>query len=250
MPRFSIITVVYNGASTVSDTISSVLQQDFDDFEYIIQEGLSTDNTKEIITGFSDQRIKYERKKDSGIYDAMNNGLARATGEIIAFLHSDDCYTNSNVLTVMHQFFSAQSIDAAYADLSYVERSNPEKVFRVWKAGEFKREKFLNGWMPPHPTFFVKRSVYQQFGSFRLDFSFAADYELMLRFLYRYQISVGYLPEEIIRMRAGGMSNASWRNRWLANREDKRAWQVNNLRPRFFTFVLKPFRKLLQFFVY
>ena len=136
MPRFSIITVVFNGAKTVSETISSVLQQDFFDFEYIIQDGESTDNTDEIIKRFSDPRIKYERKKDDGIYEAMNNAIARATGDIIAFLHSDDVYLNSNVLTQMNQLFLTKPVDAAYADLIYVDRFNVMKVIRQWKRSE------------------------------------------------------------------------------------------------------------------
>ena len=240
MPRFSIITVVFNGAKTVSETISSVLQQDFFDFEYIIQDGESTDNTDEIIKRFSDPRIKYERKKDDGIYEAMNNAIARATGDIIAFLHSDDVYLNSNVLTQMNQLFLTKPVDAAYADLIYVDRFNVMKVIRQWKAGQYNKIKFLNGWMPPHPTFFVKRSVYLQFGNFRLDLYYASDYELMLRFLFKYNVAVDYLPQEIVRMRTGGMSNVSWGNRWKANREDKLAWKLNGLNPRFFTFLFKP----------
>lgn len=248
MPKFSVITVVLNGAVTLRDTIHSVLSQQNADFEYIIQDGGSTDGTIDIIREFKDERIVFLEKKDEGLYDAMNQALDLARGEFIAFLHSDDIYSSAFVLHKVSEVFDSEQTEIVYADLKYVDRTNPARVFRTWKSGKFERNSFLWGWMPPHPAFFVRREMYLQYGKFNTDFHFAADYELMLRFMYRYSVSVAYLPDFVVYMKSGGKSNRNWRNRFLANREDKKAWQVNNISPYFITFILKPLRKFFQFF--
>lgn len=249
MPKFSVITVVLNGANTIRQTIQSVLSQQHIDLEYIIQDGGSTDGTQSIIQEFKDERIVFVEQNDNGLYDAMNMALNIARGEFIAFLHSDDVFASPDVLKNIARVFEEKNTESVYADLKYVDREDCSRVIRTWKSGKFERNYFLLGWMPPHPAFFVCRTVYQRYGKFNTDFQFAADYELMLRFLYRFSISTSYLPECVVHMRMGGKSNRSWRSRILANREDKNAWKVNNLSPYFFTFVLKPVRKIFQYFL-
>lgn len=245
-PVVSIITTTYNSEKTIRDTLASVAAQDYPHIEHIIVDGLSKDNTLAIAREFPHvSRIISE--KDSGIYDAMNKGIIAATGEIIGCLNSDDFYESTSVITKVVAQMMADESNALYGDLVYVRPDHTTKVTRTWIAGKFRPGKFLFGWMPPHPTFFVRREVYQQFGLFNTTLRSAADYELMLRFLYKARVSVSYLPQILVRMRAGGMSNASFRNRINANREDRQAWRVNELHPYFYTTLLKPLRKLIQY---
>ncbi len=243
----SIITVCYNSANTIRDTLESVAHQTCPNIDHIIVDGLSTDDTLGIVKSFPHVH-QVISEKDKGIYDAMNKGLSMATGDIIGILNSDDFYADPDVIRQVVEQMEAERADALYADLIYVSPQDTNKRIRTWIAGKFKRSKFLFGWMPPHPTFFVRKKIYDQFGKFDLQFRSAADYELMLRFLYKNRISVTYLPRITVKMRAGGNSNASWLNRLKANREDRKAWKVNNLKPYFFTLTLKPLRKLFQYF--
>ena len=148
----------------------------------------------------------------------------------------------------INSLFEKTNCDGVYADLFYVDKENTNKITRKWKSGEYSEGMFVNGWMPPHPTFFVKKECYTQFGEFNLQFTSSADYELMLRFIHKNKIKLSYLPEFIIKMRVGGKSNITTKNRVIANLEDRKAWEVNELKPRFYTLYLKPFRKILQFF--
>lgn len=245
-PLISIITVTYNSEKTIRDTLASVATQDYPHIEHIIVDGLSRDNTLAIVREFP-HVTRIISEKDYGIYDAMNKGIKAATGEIIGCLNSDDFYASATVITKVVEQMMADKASALYGDLVYVRPDRTTKITRTWIAGKFKPRKFLFGWMPPHPTFFVRRDVYQQYGLFNTTLRSAADYELMLRFLYKARISVSYLPQILVRMRAGGMSNASFRNRINANREDRQAWRVNQLHPYFYTTLLKPLRKLIQY---
>ena len=247
--KISIITPCYNSAETLEATILSVMQQDYKEVEYILIDGGSTDATLDVAAKYAGFISRLISEKDAGIYDAMNKGIALATGEIVGILNSDDFYTNNQVLSAVVREFSGSGAEALYGDLRYVDRRNTAKTIRYWKAGTFRREKFLQGWMPPHPTFFVKRECYTTFGNYRSDFRSSADYELMLRFLYRHQLSTTYLPTVLVHMRIGGQSNVSIKNRIAANREDKRAWEVNGLTPARFTFIQKPLSKVLQWFL-
>ena len=246
--KVSIITITYNSESTLIDTIDSVLNQTYKDIEYIIIDGKSTDSTVSIIHSYKDKISKFISEKDNGLYDALNKGIAMATGDIIGVLHSDDFYTNHQVIEKVVQTFKLNQADAVYADLFYVDKTNVDKIVRKWKSGNYKHGMFVNGWMPPHPTFFVRRHCYEKYGSFNLDLVSAADYELMLRFIHKHQIKLAYLPEFIIKMRAGGLSNASLSNRIRANKEDRKAWLMNGLKPKFHTLYLKPLRKIIQLF--
>lgn len=247
--KISIITITYNSAATVEDTIKSVASQDFPDVEYIIVDGLSKDRTLEVVNRYSNHISKVISEKDKGLYDALNKGISLATGDVVGMLHSDDLYADNNVISrIAQKFASDPSIEAVYADLVFVDRDNPEKILRTWKAGEYTEDAFKEGWMPPHPTFFVKKSVYDRFGGFNLDLKLSADYELMLRFIHKHQIKVAYLPETIVKMRMGGISNTSFFVKLKANMEDKKAWKLNNLKPGLFTTLKKPLKKLFQYF--
>lgn len=245
--KVSIITVCFNSEKTITDTIKSVVEQDYDNIEYIIIDGLSNDNTLSIVNEYSDRIAKIISEKDKGMYDALNKGIDLASGDIIGILNADDFYIDSTIISKVVQEMNSNNAQALYGDLYYVDEIDTNIVKRYWKSGKYKYGKFLEGWMPPHPTFFVKNEIYQQFGKFNLSLNSAADYELMLRFIHKHKISLAYLPEVMVRMRVGGMSNVSLKNRIRANREDKKAWEINGLTPRFYTFMLKPLRKLVQF---
>ena len=244
--KISIITVCYNAEDTISDAIQSVLTQDYKDVEYIIVDGKSTDRTLEIIQSIKN-RIKLISEKDRGIYDAMNKGINIASGDVIGILNADDVYKNCQVLTEVMDAFKA-NVSIVYGDIEYVKYNDLSKVVRKWKAGIFRSGKFKWGWMPPHPGFFVKKSCYESFGLFNLNLSTSADYELMLRMLEVHHLTCHYIPKTITSMRVGGASNSSLKNRLIANRNDKKAWTIHPINPFWFTFILKPLRKLPQFF--
>ena len=243
--KVSIITICFNSQDTIEDTIKSVISQDYKDIEYIIVDGNSKDNTKSIIQKYKSKLAYYISEPDLGIYDAMNKGIAASCGDVIAILNSDDVYAFKSVVSEMVNALGNN--DAVYADLVYVGSNDLNSVKRVWKAGSYKKGLFYFGWMPPHPTFFVKKKCYDELGTYSLDLNTSSDYELMLRFIHKFNISISYLQKTIVKMRLGGASNASIKNRLLANREDKKAWKINGLKPKAYTFLLKPLRKLNQF---
>jgi glycosyltransferase len=246
--KVSIITACYNSAATIEDTIRSVQSQTYPDIEYIIVDGASKDDTLSIVDGMKERISKVHSGKDEGIYDAMNKGIAMATGDIIGILNSDDVYENEKVIEQVVQVFDSQPVDTVYGDLVYVAEDDLNRVIRYWKSGNYYRRAFLNGWMPPHPTFFVKREVYKRFGTFDTEFKTSADYEFMLRVLFKNHCSSSYLNKILVRMRMGGQSNENLLNRILANQEDRKAWLKNGINPKFYTLGLKPLRKLNQFF--
>jgi len=247
--KISIITVVYNNEATISSAIESVLAQTYKNMEYIIVDGGSTDGTLQRIRSFGDRIDILISEPDMGVYDAMNKGLAQATGDVICILNSDDLYQHEMVIERVVNKFSGSGCDAIYGDLVYVSARNVDRIVRYWKSGSCKSNSFEYGWMPPHPAFFVRKSVYNQYGHFNTMLKSAADYELMLRFVYKNKISLAYIPEVLVKMRAGGLSNFSFKNRFMANKEDKVAWEMNGLRPYIFTMYLKPLRKVMQYFL-
>ena len=244
--KVSIITGTYNSEKSVRDTLACIAGQTHSDIEHIIVDGVSKDQTLDIVAQFP-HVAKVVSEPDKGIYDAMNKGIQLTSGEIVGILNSDDVYQDSQVIEKVVKAFETEDIQAVYGDLVYVDDKNLAKVVRNWKSGSFNKDNFLNGWMPPHPTFFVRREVYEQYGKFDLEFSSAADYELMLRLLYKHEIPCSYIPETLVRMRVGGHSNATIGNRLRANKEDKLAWKKNGLKPRFYTNWLKPIRKIKQY---
>lgn len=245
--KVSIITITYNSAETVEDTIQSVLAQDYPNIEYIIVDGASKDSTMAIVNRYKDKIATIHSEPDKGIYDAMNKGVRLATGDLIGILNSDDFYADEKVISDIVKTVVEASADGCYADLVYVDRHDTSRIVRTWKSGEYRHGQFMRGWMPPHPTFFVKQSVYEAHGLYSLQLRSAADYELMLRFIHKHHVSISYLPRVITKMRAGGQSNITLKNRWRANQEDRLAWKMNGLQPGFFTLIRKPLSKLLQF---
>lgn len=246
--KVSIITISYNAEDTISDTIKSVINQDYENIEYIIMDGASKDKTSSIIKSFGFKVAKFISEPDKGIYDAMNKGLALATGDIIGILNADDIYADTNVISKVVNRFQEDKVEGLYADLVYVKRDDTNKITRYWRSGNYSKGKFLKGWMPPHPTFFVKREIYEKYGNFNLDLRSAADYEIMLRFIHKHEIKITYLPCIITKMRVGGQSNVSLKNRIKANKEDREAWKINGLKPGVFTLIRKPLSKVGQFF--
>lgn len=246
--KISIITATYNSAATVRDTLACVHDQSYGDIEHIIVDGRSTDKTLEVVAQFP-HVAKIISEKDKGIYDAMNKGIGMATGDVIGILNSDDMYTDTEVLTHVAAAFEDPAVMTLYADLQYVHADNPQRVLRTWHSGPYRKRNFYFGWMPPHPTFFVRKEVYQQAGLFNLNLRSAADYELMLRVLLKHEFSTHYISRVIVKMRAGGMSNASLGNRLRANKEDRLAWKLNDLEPYFFTVYIKPLRKIHQYII-
>jgi glycosyltransferase involved in cell wall biosynthesis len=248
--KVSVITVSYNNRDTIEKTIESVARQRYENLEYIIVDGNSTDGTESLLKKYDEKVSRWVSEPDEGIYHAMNKGLEMAEGELIGFLHADDFYASPDVIPDVVEMIQTMEADACYADLQYVNRTYTEKIVRTWKSGRYKSGEFLNGWMPPHPTLFVKKEIYEKYGGFKTDLGSAADYELMLRFIHKHEIKLAYLPEKIIKMRTGGESNVSLANRLKANLNDRKAWKVNGLKPKPWTLWMKPLRKIRQFFVW
>jgi len=246
--KVSIITVCRNSETAIETAIQSVLNQDYKNIEYIIIDGKSTDKTISIIEKYKLRISKFVSEKDEGMYFAINKGIQLSTGDVIGILNADDFYSNEKIVSRIVKEFETKNSDCIYGDLQYVSQDNPLKIFRHWKSQSFDSKLFLKGWMPPHPTFFVKKFCYEKFGLFNTTFSISADYELMLRFLYKNKITSSYIPEVLVKMRTGGISNASLKSRIKANREDKLAWKINGLKPAPFTFLVKPLSKVTQYF--
>jgi glycosyltransferase involved in cell wall biosynthesis len=248
--KISIITVVLNERSTITYTIESILAQSYKNIEYIIVDGGSNDGTLDIIAKFRSDIAQVISEPDRGMYDAMNKGICRATGDVIGTLNANDIYAHNGVIAKVVDFFKNGRIDSCYGDLVYIASKHINCIIRLWRSGFFNERRFFWGWMPPHPTFFVRRQIYEKYGLFNINLGSAADYELMLRFLLKHKITAAYLPEVVVKMRIGGMSNVSLKNRIHANRMDRMAWKVNGLKPYPWTIWMKPIRKLGQFFTH
>jgi len=245
--KISIITACYNNAETIRDTLNSVSQQTYADIEYIIIDGASADGTLEILKSYNNSISKLVSEPDNGIYDALNKGLALASGDVVGFLHADDVYTNSDVLADVAACFKTSETDTLYGDLVYVSKDDTSKIVRLWESGVFNFSELKKGWMPPHPTFFVKRNIYEGLGNFDTSFRIAADYDLVLRFLFSHKVSTHYLPKVLIKMRTGGASNKSLSNILKKSKEDLRALRKNNVGG-LGVLIFKNIRKIPQFF--
>jgi glycosyltransferase involved in cell wall biosynthesis len=245
--KVSIITVSFNSAKTIRQTIESVLAQDYTDLEYIVIDGNSKDETVDILKSFQG-KVKFISEPDKGIYDAMNKGVKMATGEIIGTIGSDDFYPNNQVISNVVKTFLQSGTDSVYGDIQFINPDDIHKIVRFWKAGEYKYKNWLNGWMPPHPCFYVKKEAFEKYGYFKTDFTCSGDYELMLRMLYKNHLSVQYLPLTLMTMRNGGTSTASLKHRYRANMEDRKAWKINQLQPYWYTLWMKPIAKIVQLF--
>lgn len=227
--RISVVTAVFNGRETIAHALESALAQGGADCELVVIDGNSTDGTQEILDRYADRISALVSETDEGIYDALNKGIRTASGDIVGFLHADDMFADASVLSRVARAFSDPEVDAVYGDLLYVDKLDPSKVIRYWRAGEFSRERLGWGWMPPHPTFYVRRSVYERLGGFDTSYRIAADYDCMLRFLGRGELRVAYIPHVLVKMRVGGASNRSLGNIVRKSREDWRALRTNGV---------------------
>ncbi|MDA9863810.1 glycosyltransferase [Flavobacteriales bacterium] len=244
--KVSVVTVTFNAAATVEMAVKSVLSQQGDfSLDYHVVDGGSTDGTLDILATHGERISEITSQPDGGLYDAMNRGVARAKGDIIGILNADDAYADPQVIADVLKTFKKTGADGVYADLDYVDEATATEVTRQWKSGV--PGDFRKGWMPPHPTLFVKRSLYEQHGLFNLQLRSAADYELMLRFFHFRGAKLDYLPRTTVKMRAGGQSNASIANRIKANAEDAKAWRLNGTAPPPLLRLAKPLRKIKQF---
>ena len=247
MLRVSIITIVRNNRATMEDCVKNVLSQSYKEIEYIVVDGGSNDGTIDIIQAYHERISQWISEPDQGIYDAMNKGIEMATGQVIGFLHSSDVYAHPRVIEEVARVFEKSNVSSVYGDLQYVDKENLNRVIRNWKSSPYCHGKFRQGWMPPHPTFFVRKEIYEKYGYFNTDFRIAGDYELMLRFLERYRISAAYIPEVLVKMRWGGMSNGGIKNILIKSYEDYRAWGMNDLNGGVHTILFKNLSKIPQF---
>ena len=232
--KISIITATYNSASTVRDTIESILRQTHQDWELIIEDGLSKDDTLSVVREYEPQckgRLRVFSEKDEGLYDAMNRGVARATGDVIGILNSDDFYHDERVLEDINRAMEGQPVDCVYGDLKFVQADNPDKVVRIWKGSQHEKGAFLKGWHPAHPTFYARRECFEKYGAFNTSYAVSADFELMLRFIEVAELRNRYMPRYFVTMRMGGESTGNLRNIIRGNRSILRAFRDNGLKP-------------------
>jgi len=245
LPKVSVVTIVLNGKEFIRSCIESVLSQNYPNIEYIVKDGGSTDGTLDVLREY-ERKIKLLSGPDAGLYDAMNKGLEAASGDIIATLNADDFYTSPDAVSHMVSKMEEAHADVAWADLVYVDRNDAKRVTRRWKSSPYAPGKFVRGWHPPHPTFFVRAEIYKKYGRFSTDFKISADYEFMLRVLEKNHVSGAYLPETTVAMRLGGVSTRAKGVLWTIRREDLKAWRMNGLRGGLVAALLKPLSKLKQ----
>lgn len=246
--KVTIITVTHNAVLFLADCIESIIAQDYNDIEHIIVDANSTDGTLDIIKHYDKQISCWLSEKDAGMYDAINKGMALATGSIIGILNSDDKLASNEVISDIVNCFKRKQVDAVYGDLVYVEKLNMQNIIRYWKGNSFKRFRFNYGWMPAHPTFYIRASLIKDLGGYQTHYYTAADYEFMTRYLYRFRINACYLPKLIVRMRAGGQSNKNLKIRLRANRRDYLAMKENKIPFPLAVSILKPIIKLHQYY--
>ena len=244
--KVSIITATFNSEKTILDTLKSLEQQTYKNIEYIVVDGASSDKTIELIRKNCTRITKVVCEPDQGIYDALNKGIIASTGDVIGFLHSDDLFASNSAVESIVTKFKSTGCDAVYGDLKYVAYDDTSKIIRLWKSGEYNLSRITSGWMPPHPTFFMKREFYEKYGVFDLSFKIAADYDSLLRYIWINKISLAYLPEVITLMRVGGASNRSLKNIFQKTNEDIRALSKNKI-PVLKAILMKNISKIPQF---
>jgi glycosyltransferase involved in cell wall biosynthesis len=245
--KISIISAVYNNRNYIQFSIDSFITQSFKNKSHIVIDGNSNDGTKEFLLENKSYFSTLISENDSGVYDALNKGLKLAKGDVVGLLHSDDFYANQDVLKKISKIFSNPKVDIVYGDLDYVSHDDPPQIIRHWRAGEFSLDKLKLGWMPPHPTFFIRRKLLNKIGGFDTDYKIAADYDLMLRALTQKNVNAVYLPEVLIKMRVGGMSNRSLKNTLLKSYEDYKIIRHHKIGG-IGTLLFKNLSKISQFF--
>jgi glycosyltransferase involved in cell wall biosynthesis len=249
--KISLITVAYNSAATIRDTVESVLSQTFPDIEYIVVDGLSTDDTVRIVKAYEplfNGRLRLISEKDEGLYDAMNKGIRIATGDIVGIINSDDFYHRNDVIETIVRAFDDETVQATFADVRYVHPDNLNKTVRYYSSKNFALWRFRFGLMPAHPSFFTYKKYFDEFGLYRTDYKIAADYELLLRFLYTHKLKYQYLPIDVMKMRIGGISTVSLSN-YLHNEENARACKENGIKTNLFLLSLRYFMKVFEFII-
>lgn len=249
----SIITATYNSAETINDTIKSVLCQTNKDFEYIIVDGGSTDETIDIVKSYESEfsgRLKWVSEKDKGIYDAMNKGIKMASGDIIGILNSDDYYTSDDILQTIADAFKCQNVDAIYGDIHFIKDGVPDKCVRYYSSRLFSPFWLRFGFMPAHPSFYCKRDVFDKSGLYRLDYKIGSDYEMMVRLFRKHKISSRYVPKDFVTMRTGGASNSNLQSRLTLIKEDVKACRDNGIYTNELFICLKFLYKIFEFRVF
>jgi glycosyltransferase involved in cell wall biosynthesis len=244
--KVSIITVTYNSAATLQDTLESVKSQDYPDIEHILVDGGSKDGTVSIIRAYP-HVAKYVSEKDDGLYDAINKGIRMSTGDVVGILNSDDFFPNDKVISRMVACLKGNNADAVYGDIAFVRPSNLQRVIRLYSARKFHPRRFAYGFMPPHPSVYIKRNFYEKYGLYKLDYEIAADYELLIRFLYNKGLKSVYHPETMVYMRTGGVSNKNIMSRYTLNKEIVKACRENGIRTNMLKLSLKYFSKVFEY---
>ena len=247
--KISLITVSHNSENSIRTTIESVLSQAYSDIEYIIIDGNSTDGTADIIRSYEQvlgNRLRWISEPDTGMYDAMNKGIRMASGEIVGILNSDDFYNNPSCIETVAKVFEDSTIDACFADVHFVKSKDLYKSVRYYSSARFKPAQFRWGFMPAHPTFFVRKKYFDEFGYYKTDYQIAADYELLIRFLHTHHLKYRYIPLDMITMRTGGKSTRSWKSNYILNKEIVRACKENGIYTNLFILSLKYFRKIFE----
>jgi len=244
--KISVITSVFNRVSTIEEAVQSVRRQTHVDVEHVVQDGASHDGTLDVLSRLASPAMHVESARDAGLYYGINRGISRATGDVIGLMHSDDLFAGNDVLAKVAESFAGKEIDGVYGDLVYVAADDPARIIRYWKSGNYHPEKLRAGWMPPHPTLYLRREIFEQWGAYDTDFRIAADYEAMLRWLVRGQIRLAYIPEILVRMRVGGESNRSVGRLLRKSAEDYRAMKRHGVGG-VGTLLSKNFSKIGQF---
>lgn len=248
--KISIITVSYNSAETIRDTIESVLNQTYSDIEYIIVDADSTDNTVEIIREYEPKfgsRLKWVSEKDDGLYDGMNKGIKIATGDIVGIINSDDFYHRNDIIQfIANSFIENKDVQATFADIRFVNPDNLDKTVRYYASKRFKTWRLRFGFMPPHPSFFTYKHNFEKYGYYKTTYKIASDYELLVRFLYRNKLKYKYLPVDVMKMRTGGISTASLKSNLVLVKEDVKACKENGFYTNSFFILLKYVTKIWE----
>lgn len=244
--KVSITTTTYNSAQTLKDTLESVNDQDYDNIEHIIVDGASTDNTLELVEKYGKRVKTIISEPDKGIYDAMNKGINAATGDIVGILNSDDFFTSNDVISTITETFRNNNIDALYADLHFVNPNNLDKCVRYYSSGIFRPSLFRFGFMPAHPTFYMKKSCYEKYGLYALDYKIASDYDLLIRYLYKERIKYKYIKKDFVTMRTGGVSTESFKSRVTLNKEIVKACKKYGIYTNLFLLSLKYAYKIFE----
>lgn len=246
--KISLITAVYNRRETIVEAMRSAQSQSYHNVEHVVIDGASTDGTLDLIKAALNEKTVLVSERDGGIYDALNKGIAHASGSVIGLMHSDDFLAHNDVLAQVSDAFSNPSIDAVYGDLQYVAQGDTSRVIRHWRAGEFTPLKLSRGWMPPHPTLFMRSDVFERLGVYDTSYRIAADYDAILRWFGTGKVNAHYIPEVLVKMRVGGESNKSLRKILQKSREDYRALHTNKIGG-LGTLAWKNTSKVGQFFV-